>query len=812
LTPDELFLPDGPEDPDGGIWYDADTAPASVFTTNNAVYRLVVKNCGTVDLQRVLLEDVIPSSTDPETIAFSGDVGPLAVGQTKIVVPSQVNPNIAILDEVDVQIGTEFNPNFEGLNAPLRCQDEDNDTITGDDGRYLNTARVTADDLDTVENPAWVECPRKPCVELKKQVTSRALASLTQDELFLPDGPEDPDGGIWYDADTAPASVFTPNNAVYRLVVKNCGTVDLQRVLLEDVMPSSTNPPAETIAFGGDVGPLAVGQTKIVVPSQVDPNIAILDEVDVQIGTEFSPNFEGLNAPLRCQDEDNDTITGDDGRYLNTARVTADDLDTVENPAWVECPRVPCVELKKQVTSRALASLTQDELFLPDGPEDPDGGIWYDADTAPASVFTTNNAVYRLVVENCGNVDLKSVLLEDVMPSSTNPPAETISFGGDVGPLAVGQTKIVVPSQVDPNIALYEEDILQLPLQFNPNFSGLNAPLRCQDVDNDDLTGDDGRYLNTARVTADDLEPVENPAWVSCCRLEIIKEVSAEVTCIDDGTDTGTDTGTDNGDDECICPCEDGNGGTDSGTDVPPVLECIANKVKFTYAVTNTGSAPLENVEVLDDHGTPNDPTDDFMPTFIGGDDDNIGFLDPGEVWLYESDEVCRCEGINTVTVTGDLPNGDICTAMDDAEIVTDLQCIDDGTDTGFVEAVTGADTLDLGDNKKVKLKITNNTPADVFLTWMTITWPDAAEEHDQLKKCALAGDFAKDVFDPDSPTVLPDEKPFEDDPNKRKLKPGETKDFFCEFVNEFDDKSLRSEADFDFTLVFDNGDVVTSP
>jgi hypothetical protein len=123
---------------------------------------------------------------------------------------------------------------------------------------------------------------------------------------------------------------------------------------------------------------------------------------------------------------------------------------------------------------------------------------------------------------------------------------------------------------------------------------------------------------------------------------------------------------------------------------------------------------------------------------------------------------------------------------------------------------VTGAATLDLGDNKKVKWALTNNGTQDVFLTEAEIAWPDLASQHDQLKKCALAGDFAKDVFADMSPTVLPDHRHFEDDPNKRKLKPGETKTFFCEFVKEFDDKSQRVPGDFEITVWFDNGQMLS--
>jgi hypothetical protein len=93
--------------------------------------------------------------------------------------------------------------------------------------------------------------------------------------------------------------------------------------------------------------------------------------------------------------------------------------------------------------------------------------------------------------------------------------------------------------------------------------------------------------------------------------------------------------------------------GSDNDTAPGPTLP-VGSTATFTYLVTNPGNAPLVNVAVLDDNGTPANPADDFTPTFTGGDNNANGTLDPSETWTYTAARIVTPgQYTNTGTVTG---------------------------------------------------------------------------------------------------------------------------------------------------------------
>ena len=100
---------------------------------------------------------------------------------------------------------------------------------------------------------------------------------------------------------------------------------------------------------------------------------------------------------------------------------------------------------------------------------------------------------------------------------------------------------------------------------------------------------------------------------------------------------------------------EKATNGQDSDTAPGQDLD-VGSTATFSYVVTGTGLG-LSNVVVVDDNGTPGVTTDDFNPTFNGGDTNNNGQLDPGESWQYSATRIVTL-GLytNTATVTADNP------------------------------------------------------------------------------------------------------------------------------------------------------------
>jgi len=97
--------------------------------------------------------------------------------------------------------------------------------------------------------------------------------------------------------------------------------------------------------------------------------------------------------------------------------------------------------------------------------------------------------------------------------------------------------------------------------------------------------------------------------------------------------------------------------GNDADSPTGPILP-VGSTVTYSYTVTNTGSESLFNVKVNDDNGTPGDSSDDFSPTFTGGDTGSDGELGLSEIWIYsEGSTVVVGQHTNVATVTASDDN-----------------------------------------------------------------------------------------------------------------------------------------------------------
>ena len=110
----------------------------------------------------------------------------------------------------------------------------------------------------------------------------------------------------------------------------------------------------------------------------------------------------------------------------------------------------------------------------------------------------------------------------------------------------------------------------------------------------------------------------------------------------------------------------------------------------------------LANVTVIDDNATPGDSTDDFPPTFDGGDTDGDNELDTDETWLYSATRPAL-EGEHHNTA---YANGESATSGTPAPEAEDEACYEgttpeiaikkyaNGEDTDCVDVAVGADVV----------------------------------------------------------------------------------------------------------------------
>ncbi len=100
------------------------------------------------------------------------------------------------------------------------------------------------------------------------------------------------------------------------------------------------------------------------------------------------------------------------------------------------------------------------------------------------------------------------------------------------------------------------------------------------------------------------------------------------------------------------------------GTDVSSAQ--VGDRLLYTFAVKNTGSGVLAAPSLIDNNGTPTNPTDDFVPTPVltngrnHGDTNANGQFDAGETWYYQGSVVATAPGVLTNLATASVGSASV--------------------------------------------------------------------------------------------------------------------------------------------------------
>ena len=224
---------------------DADTLATAAKTSApaDAFYRFVIKNCGDVPLSDIsVTDDMLNLFSTPVSLPY-GVLKPHA----KIIV-------------------SKHDHGFEELYQRERCPYR---------GKFINVAQASGLNVETGKkttdtDPAYLLCGGEPCLDIEKQISV--------------------DGGVTFaNADATDDSdvpvIPAPGGAMYRFVVRNCGTVALKRFSFWDDALSLDKPYEYTLPAG----------EKVYITSEI-------------------PGFEELNQPNRCPEP---------GEFVNYVKVVA---------------------------------------------------------------------------------------------------------------------------------------------------------------------------------------------------------------------------------------------------------------------------------------------------------------------------------------------------------------------------------------------------------------------------------------------------------------------------------------------------------
>jgi hypothetical protein len=204
-----------------------------------------------------------------------------------------------------------------------------------------------------------------------------------------------------------------------------------------------------------------------------------------------------------------------------------------------------------------------------------------------------------------------------------------------------------------------------------------------------------GPYANTATVRAG--VPTE-PSWPGSCTSDPTVQLCATTTAHLYGTTPG------------IAVVKELGGQVERDPNAPLIV-AAGSPDMFTYLVTSTTSVSLQNITIFDDNGGVGSP---LYPTYMSGDANHNGFLDPGEVWVYTASRTAPV-GLysNVVYVSGTPVGGTTAVWADDINY-----------SFGYQPAVTIVKAVDAYDPfHPTTIEDANTQPAKELLVGQTAVW-----------------------------------------------------------------------------------------
>jgi uncharacterized repeat protein (TIGR01451 family) len=300
--------------------------PTAFFGGTKVFYQFKITNCGDVDLYNVRFDDCADLRSVGAAGFLQGGANGNCVENPRLVPPSRTVANkLPPGQSVTVTSATFTQDPISTIDMCEAFGRNRTNGIIRNDSQVEADADLNGDGTGETfvffDDLNLVQCKVTPqaSIALKKQISV--------------DG-----GSTWADADTATAvdtpKVTAPSGALYRLIVKNTGNVDLKNVLVSDP---------------------TLGLTDVLIPGGV---LAVNQEVTITSGTS---GFSKLSQPNRCNLNTIGTLT-------NVATVTGTPVTggtnvTASNPAVLICQaQTACVD--GVIGGVDLGGIANKELFL----------------------------------------------------------------------------------------------------------------------------------------------------------------------------------------------------------------------------------------------------------------------------------------------------------------------------------------------------------------------------------------------------------------------------------------------------------------